>query len=254
MESIMKNKVTIKLNGSVTLSDFSKVIENLSGLIDELTDEVGDNAEINWEITKLESGSAYAEIIGSSFYTEAVEKIVSAYSVIGNAIENNLPIPYSQKIAHKAREITHVINQKISSIVMGTDDGLSTINRSVEHIAQEEIREYSFGTVTGTVETLSKHDSLQFTLYDNLFNKAVHCHLKPEQADQMIDAWDKRVTVAGKVFRDVITGRPYKIVDISYIERNDSSAVGSFKKARGVLRRKNRDELPEVTIRRFRDA
>ena len=38
----MKNTVTLKLNGDVTLSDFSKVMNHLTTLIEELTTEIGE--------------------------------------------------------------------------------------------------------------------------------------------------------------------------------------------------------------------
>ena len=248
-----KNTISLKLNGDVPLAEFSKAMGHLSALIEELTKDVSGKVEIEWEIARLEGGSATAVIAGRSYDETAVEKVVQAYEVIGEAIEKDEPIPYSTSIADEARAITQILNGKITSIEMSTEDFGVSIEKSLE-IEGEYDKEYSYGTVTGTVETLSKHGRLRFVLYDSLFNRAVICYLNQDQHSLMLDAWDKRVTVAGKVFRDHVTGRPIEIRDISYVEPRKEVPPGSFMKVEGVIPWKEGDEYPEEIIRRYRDA
>ena len=250
----MKNTVTLKLNGDVTLSDFSKVMNHLTTLIEELTTEIGEQAEVEWEIAKLESGSATAVVIGKSHNEFAVDKIVQAYEVIGQSITNKKPIPYSETIAYEARAITQVINGKIISVEMGTNDYQTVIEESVADQPQEEGKEYSYGAVTGWVETLSKRGRMRFVLYDTIFDKAVTCYLAKNQEGLMLDAWDKKIAVAGKVYREPSTGRPYQVRDVYYIEQKGVSPPGSFMRAQGIVPWREGDELPEEIIRRYRDA
>jgi hypothetical protein len=249
----MKNTISLKLNGEITLSTFAKAMNHFTDLIDELTNEVGEKAEIEWEINKLESGSATAVIIGRSHNEFAVEKIIQAYEVIGRSITENKPIPYNEKIANATRAITQVINGKVKSVEFGTEDYQTVINKSLVDQMPEE-KEFSFGTVTGRVETLSKHGRMRFVLYDKLFDKAVTCYLAENQEKLLLDAWDKDITVAGKVYRDFTTGRPYQVRDVNYVEKKKKSPPGSFMKAQGIIPWKEGEEKPEEIIRRFRDG
>jgi hypothetical protein len=250
----MKKTVTIKLNGDIMLSDFAKVMNHLTVLIDELSTEVGENADIDWEVSKLESGSATAIITGRSLDESSVEKVVKAYEIIGEAITERRPIPYNEIISQAARSITNVINGKIKSIELSTEDFRTTINQSVIEESLNEEKGYSVGTVTGWVETLSKRGRMRFVLYDVLFDKAVFCYLAKDQENIMLDAWDKKISVAGKVFRDSKTGRPYQILDVNYIEKKKESPSGSFMRAQGIIPWQEGDEFPEEIIRRYRDA
>jgi hypothetical protein len=253
MDLIMKNLLSIKLNGDVTLADFTEVMNHFSTLIEELTSDVGEKAQIDWEIIKLESGSATAVVMGKSQNEFAVDKVVHAYEVIAKSITESKPIPYSETIAREARSITNVINGKIKSIEMNTKDYNITIDCSIQDVTDEKIG-YSIGTVTGWVETLSKHGKMRFILYDILFDRAVTCYLAKNQEGLMLDAWDKKITVAGKVFRESATGRPYQVKDINYIEEKKTSPKGSFIRAQGIIPWQDGDEYPEDTIRRYRDA
>lgn len=249
----MKKTISLQLNGDITLSDFSKVMAHFTDLIDELSSDIGRPAEIEWEIAKLEGGSATAVIVGKSPDLAAVEKVVQAYETIGKAIESNGPIPYSQRISRQARAITEVLNGKITSIEMRTEEFEAVIHQSVYY--EEEFKtDYSFGTVTGKVETLSKHGRMRFVLYDTLFNRAVNCYLSKDQEYLMLDAWDKRIMVSGKIFRDPTSDRPLEIRDINYIEVKDEVQPGTFLQVEGIIPWKEGDEYPEEIIRRYRDA
>lgn len=250
----MKNSLSIKLNGNVTLSDFTEVMSHFSTLIEELSSELGEKAQIEWEIIKLESGSATAVVMGKSQNEFAVDKVIHAYEIIGEAIIKNKTIPYNEIIAREARSITSVINGKIKSIEMFTPDYVAIIDFPVTEDVSEYKVGYSIGTVTGRVETLSKRGRMRFVLYDTLFDHAVPCYLASDQEGLLLDAWDKEITVAGKVFRETNTGRPYQIRDVNYIEEKKVSPKGSFIQAQGVIPWQEGDEYPEDIIRRYRDA
>jgi len=192
-------------------------------------------------------------IIGKSTDEVAVEKVVHAYEVIGKSIEERDPIPYSREISRHARAITEVLNGKITSIEMMTDDFDAQIIEA--HTYEEELKsDFTFGTVTGKVETLSKRGKMRFVLYDTLFNKAVNCYLALNQEHLMLDAWDKRIMVSGKIFRDPITIRPVAVRDINYLEIMKESQPGAILQVKGILPWREGDEFPEVIIRRYRDA
>lgn len=57
---------------------------------------------------------------------------------------------------------------------------------------------------------------IQITLYDDLFDRAVTCHLDPNW--QVTQYWGKRIAVTGLVYRDPQSDRPYKIRDVITID------------------------------------
>ncbi len=247
-----KNTITLKLQGKVPLAEFAKAMEHFSALVNELSDDVAGTPDIEWEITKLEAGSATAVIIGKSPLETAVEKVVRAYEIIGSAIKNNKPIPYSENIAKEARSITGLLNGKIKSVEFITDE-LSTAIDKPFIFEEHPQREYSFGVVSGTVETLSKRGKMRFILYDSLFDRAVNCYLGKGQEQLMLNAWDKRVFVAGQVYRDPTTGRPTDVKEINYVQIVRENQA-SFMNLAGIIPWRSGDEYPEQAVRRLRDA
>jgi hypothetical protein len=248
----MKNTLTLKLQGNVPLAEFAKAMGHFSALVEALTDDVGGTTDVEWEISKLEAGSATAVIIGRSPYDDVIEKVVQAYEIIGSAIKGDKPIPYSETIAREARSITGLLNGKITAVEFVTDEMISTIDKPF--LFDETIkREYSFGSISGTVETLSKRGKMRFILYDSLFDRAVNCYLQNGQEQLMLDAWDKRVHVAGQIYREPSTGRPTDVREISYIQVLPENHL-DFMSLAGIIPWNNGDEYPEETIRRLRDA
>ncbi len=247
-----KDTLGLTLQGDIPLAEFAQAMRHFASLVEALTNEVGEHAEIEWEIAKLESGSATALIIGRSVNQTAIEKVVKAFEIIGGSIQNDEPIPYPEPIAREARAITGLLNGKITSVEFKTEEFGVSIDRPIE-LQEITSGEFSFGTVTGTVETLSKHGKMRFVLYDTLFNRAVDCYLQKGQEDLMLDAWDKRVRVAGQIYRDPISGRPVDVRDIKYIEPIKESSIDLMSLV-GIIPWKEGDEYPEEAIRRLRDA
>jgi hypothetical protein len=118
---------------------------------------------------------------------------------------------------------------------------------------QGKLPVYSFGTIKGTVQTLSRRRGVRFTVYDAIFDRAISCYLKEGQEDEIKDYWGKTVLVSGLVGRDGETGKPFAIRDISQIRLVESSAPGSYKLARGILQLKE-GETPESVIRAVRNG
>lgn len=247
-----KDTITFILHGDIPLDLFSEAIERWSKLVDILSKEVGERTDIEWEIAKLKSSDPTVIVRGKSPDMPAVEKVVAAQWVVWHALEKKEPIPYSDAVASRARAITGILNGKISHIEIKTDDSSAIVEESFVDESNEN-RDFSFGTVTGYVETITKHNKLRFTIYDLIFNRAVTCQFTDEQKKMVVSVWEKRVRIAGKIFRDGQTGRPIEIQEVSGIELLEDSAQGSFEAASGIIPWRKGDELPEEVIRRIRN-
>ena len=250
----MKNTtLTLALGGDIPFDDFAQTIERFHRLVELLTQDLGRTAEISWTVDDLSAGSAVVSIRGEAQQEEAVERIARAYAVIGESLEHNQPIPYSPQIAQAARSLTKVLNGHITSIQFEAGGTVATVTSSVPVVQAAGVIG-SYGSIEGRIETLTSRRGLGFTLYDLLHDRAIRCHLEPEQADDVRDAWDRRAIVSGWIRRDPASGRPVMINPVQSIELVPDIEPGAYRQARAIAPRHDGDVAPHVAIRRLRDA
>lgn len=246
--------ITLGLDGDVSLADFSRSMENLAGLVADLTEEIGKDADVDWAMDKLSPGSANVTVLGTCSQEGVVESIAHAYLTIGKALESGQAIPYSPQVCRRARAITGVLDGRITSVRFATrvDSAVVATPCAGETGTQRPV--HSYGVVKGTVETLSRRQGPKFILYDALFDGPVQCHLAEGQEELARDAWGKRVVVSGEIRRNRVTGRLHSIRNIDDIRIVEPVEPGSYKRARGVLPLAEGAPPSEVVIRRLRDA
>jgi hypothetical protein len=249
-----KDTLALILNGDVSLAEYATAIEHLSAMIKNLAEEVAKGVKIEWEIAQLKSSSPTTIVRGYSANLADVEKVVQAFGVVGQYMKDGQTIPYSESVAKEARAITGILNGKVKSVEFKTDAHDSMIDRVISEVELPS-KNVTFGTVTGYVETISKHERLRIVVYDTLFNRAVDCYITDRKMKhQMLDSWEKRVTVGGEIHRDFQTGKPICVYNVRYIKVHKDMPPGGFMAARGVIPWKEGDELPEQKIRQLRDA
>ncbi len=247
-----KDTLALVLNGDIPLAAFAEAMEHFNALVELLSDEVAGADEIEWEIARLEGGSATTVARGICPKIEPVERVIEAYNSVGRALKNRSPIPYSEDVEARAKSLLSFLNGKVTSVGFVTDGYEAFINEAI--IEEEAEGLYSLGTVTGVIETVSSRRGLKFTLYDSLFDKAVYCYFNEEQREKIREVWGKRVSVAGRIVRDPYSGRPIRVFNVRRIEVLEDVPPDSYERARGVLPWKEGDEPSEVIIRRSRDA
>jgi hypothetical protein len=253
----MKNTtLTLALGGDIPFDEFAKTMERFHRLVALLTQEIGGNAQISWTVDDLLIGSAVVSIRGEADQEEAVERIARAYVVIGESLEHNEPIPYSPPIVQAAKSPIKVLNGHITSIQFEAGGSVATVTSTVS-IEQAAGLIGAYGSIEGRVETLTSGRGLGFTLYDliyDIYDRAVRCHLEPEQADDVRDAWDRRAIVSGWVRRDQTSGRPVMINPVHSVELVPDVEPGSYRRARAISPANESDEPSHIAIRRLRDA
>src|SRR5262245_22957851 len=111
----MSDTITLILDGRVTLPDFALAVAHLNGLVAALSSEVAANANIEWEVSGLQTSSAVATIKGLG-ESQSVGIVVDAYEQVGDSLERNEPIPYGPKVAKEARAIAGLINGNIETV------------------------------------------------------------------------------------------------------------------------------------------
>jgi hypothetical protein len=249
------NTLTLALEGDVTLKDFVYAMQHFHNLVNQLSGEVVEDANIQWEIETLQAGSATATIIGISQNHTDVVKVVDAYNTVGRHLERNEPIPFSSAVAREAEKITSLIDKQISSIRFQTADSDSIIYGKFDATRQGlPTKTISFGVVRGRVQTITERHSLKFALYDSIFDKSISCYVPEDKKYLMTEVWGQLVEVAGEITRSVEHGRATSLRRITDIEIIPEIKPGNYKLARGILPWAPEDDTPENNIRRIRDA
>lgn len=254
---IMNDTLTLSLFGNIPLRLFTDAIRQFDLLVKELTEEAaGADAAIQWDVSHLRSGSATIQVRGLSDDFDAVERAVRGYDAIGEALKRQEPVPFSNAVQRPAYALTRLLNGQITSLALSTDvERVYTIDRRVSKEQVERSTRWlsAWGVLYGEVGAIAKRPRMQFTLYDSLFDKAVACHLTTESEQLAREIWGKRVAVTGNIVRSVDDGRPIRVNKIVNVEVEDRPP-GDFRIARGVIPWQYGDELPEVTIRRWRSV
>lgn len=250
---MVKDTLTFALDGEITLHDFASGIGNFNLFLDQLSNEVGKNANISWVLEELYTGSAVATFKGVCDDLLVVEKVVNAYEQVGEVLSTGKEIPFSDPIKRYIIALTNIINGNVKSIRFETPSADYVISGSVKsgHIPSIQ---YSHGTVRGIIETLTRRKKLSFTIWDSLFDRPVHCYFKEGEEENMRSAWGKRAVVAGKIGRQSDTGKPLVIREVKYVRVIEDVEPGSYNRARGLLPWGKGDESPEDMIRMIRDG
>jgi len=250
---VAKETLTFALEGDITLASFASALNEFNSLLGNLSKEVGNNSPVEWVVEELYAGSAIATFHGIYDDVKIVETIIEAYEEVGDALSSGREIPFSEAVRKNCRNITGVLNGKVTSIRFETPERDFIISGKSQVGEKTAPMKYSLGTVKGTVQTLSMRKKLSFTVWDSLFDKPVSCYLKEDQEELMREAWGKRAVVAGRIGRQAESGRPVVIREVKTIEILDKPERGSYKRARGILPWKSGDEKPEVILRRLRN-
>jgi hypothetical protein len=217
--------MTLALNGEIPLDLFTQAMGHFRGLVYALAEEISPAAHIEWFIEDLVSSSAQATVRGESSQIEAVEPIPSAFLAVGRALADGRPVPYSPRVAKEALAIADVLNGKVTSIRFETEEDDATVSNPTA-LERRASLVGSYGAVEGRVQTLTSRNSLKFTLYDAVHDRAVSCSLQDGRQDVMRDAWDRRAIVEGWVSRDSETGRPVTIRRIRQVTLNRRRRAG----------------------------
>jgi len=245
--------VTLELQGEVSLQDLARGIEYFNALLAGLAAEVAADARVEWLVDELQAGSATATVLGQSEHPQAVARIVAAYGQVGQAMQRHERIPFSERVSKPGTQLVRMLDRRIRAVRLQTPEAEYVVSAGTTLDERWAGLRYSFGAVTGTIETLSSHGRLRFVLYDVHFDRAVTCYLTPGQEEMMRNLWGKKATVSGEIGREPVRGRAVQVRKITSVVDASRVPAGSYQTAAGVLKGMF-DPKPEDVIRRIRDA
>jgi hypothetical protein len=246
--------LTLKLQGDVSLADFAKAIARFNALVNGLTETVAPDANIDWSVADLQTGSATATTLGIAKTDEPLLLVRRAYLSVGQALESDTPVAYGRSVREAAVGIRAILNGRVTEAIFETADSEAVVRAAAAQPTVIRPAIQNKGAVTGRIQTLLSRGGLRFTLYDLLHDKAVSCYLEEGKEDLLRDAWGRLAIVEGLVRRDPITGRPMAIRHVSTIHVPPDQAPDAYQAARGAVPLPPGSQMPEDVIRRLRDA
>lgn len=246
--------VTIRLTGDdVPLREFAIAVGKWDALVRALSQEIAHDVRIDWVVADLETSSAIATVRGTSPRESAVEQVVTAYNVVGQALATGGRIPYGPEVSDAARGLTGILDGRVKAIEFETAIAEATILAVAQADAKQTNFESAYGAVTGRVQTLTNRGSLRFTVYDLLYDRAVSCYLAEGREKIMRDAWGRLAIVEGLVRRDPATGRPLSIRQVQDVTVRQEGRIMDYLQARGAAPSVT-GMSPEQAIRHLRDG
>jgi hypothetical protein len=257
--------LTIALEGTIRLHEFSTAVTRFRLFISALTAEVGARGKVTWLIDDLQAGSATATVRGSSRRPQLADQVVEAFGVAGEALEQHRPLPFSDRVRRRAYGIQQLVKGSILAVRLETpfSDALLTNGQhdEIDTLSPLPLEEYrprglthAYGQILGRIQTLTNRGGLRFTLYDPIFDKPIACYLHEGQEDTMRGVWGRKVTVKGLISREPYQKRAVVIRNITDISVLDENIPGSYRQARGVVPVEEDEKKPEDVIRSLRDA
>ncbi len=253
--AIGNDTVTLVLNGDeVSLEEFAKAVGGLAAFLTALHEHVAKDSKVEWYIQALEAGSAIATArCVEDGDTGAVERIIGAYEGAGRTYRKQQKTGVSRRADREFKKIVGLINGRIRSVRFETQRTDVEIFEPTKPGRQLLEAPLAIGTVQGRVEALSKRKGLRFTLYEAHTDRAISCYLSPGSEERMRESWGRLAMIEGRIRRDPTTGLVTTVRDVTDIQLLPEGAARDVMQACGAYK-SNSAELPEVSIRRLRDA
>ena len=201
----------------VPLHDFGSIVRAFASLLDDISQEAfGDAKAAGWEIS-VDRGSVQLAADLSSPDMESLALVHAAVLEPQDRVRRRLAafprdIPATRLLVGEERH----------------DALLALHDEQARHPSQ--IAEY--GTVEGTLDTLSVRGAPHFTISEPIWNAAVRCFVREGLVEAMREMWRQRVSARGMVRYD-LGGLPTSIrADEIVLFPYDETPIGEF---RGLL-------------------
>ena len=219
----------------IDLPEFWRATGNFLGLLQEVDSSVAErkSGNLRWRLTTLLNDPA--PIIGvtptllgrrtGSDTSEKVEReIITNISSLTERGERNkflsdAALTRVEKLARTAPKMgeSAIYTSDNESFALTTTVTVKTLSQVQDLTNPKSV---SFGTIVGSLDTISVHNGLEFRVWDEETKRPVRCYLHPKQKSQAMDLLGARVLVTGMVKADRY-GRPLSM----QVETFDSVSV-----------------------------
>lgn len=215
----------------------ARLFDHYNRLIAAVGREIAPKFPVQWGLTSLSLGSVDAEArpVEKTLATkhiglriaDAVDEAI-AHAVAGDLYSMPFPTPVREALAAMLNTLT----DDAPAFEAGTPRKRARLSRIQLKVSEK--RDITWGTVSGIADGIDKHERLQFTLYDDVFDNPVHCTLSTDVSQLgLTELFGRRVEVTGLITSNPDTGLIRSITqidDLRVIEDPDAN----YEAARGI--------------------
>jgi hypothetical protein len=233
----------------LTPAELEQAIKTWRGFLEAAAKDSAGNSLATWEVTYLDVSSLHARYAPVAERPELRVSVLNEVRGAATSIEHGNGVLTSGPFVKAARDLLALA--KIAPVEMEVLGQEITIGPQAEVEMSEPLK--SIGSIEGRVLVISKRRGLSCTLFDDVMNHAIFCRVPLEMEEEVREAFDRRVIIAGTITRHPVTGVASSITDVTQIERLTYSR-GDYRNARAIFKdAPGRPPLDEL-IRKISDA
>jgi hypothetical protein len=235
----------------VDLTDFSIATQSFVGLLQEVDSSIArrKGGNLVWRLSTLRESPA--PIIGATPHVRSVYKrplddisasvereIIGNVNSITEVGERNKFL--SDAALSRVEKIAKITPKIGASAIFVGDNGQVPLRTTVTVRTLDQLkdltqpRSISFGTLVGSLDTISVHSGLEFRVYDDETNRPVRCFLDAKQRTRAMDLLGTRVVVTGMMRADR-HGRPLSMEVETFNAVSDPGQLPTIEEMRGSL-------------------
>jgi hypothetical protein len=238
------NSITLDFDGPIVTPDtFRRLVSAFVELLTAVTDKAaGSGKRTVWDMN-VSTGSRLfiARAVADPLTVATTLRVLTA---IPNGLKklekgaSDAPAHFDQRALRAARDLASIPKQRKLTYVRFIAEGpaVAVSQRSADTAIKLLGQHQALGSVEGKLQTLSERGSLQFVVFDDLYENGVNCFIDEDLMEQVKEAFRKRVAVTGMIQYDQ-ESRPVSIrVDTIKVFK-DISELPPIKNLRGIFKK-----------------
>jgi hypothetical protein len=238
------NSVTLDFDGAVVTPDtFRRLVSAFVDLLNAVTEKAaGTGKRAVWNMAVAKGSRLLIATAVADRKTEVVaEKVIHAIPDGLRRLEKGTPVSptyFDQRALRAARELASIPKERKLTYVKFWAAGppVPVSQRSADTAVKLLGQHQALGSVEGKLQTISERGTLQFVVFDSLYDKGINCFMDEEIMEQAMQAFRKRVAVTGMVQYDQ-ESRPVSIrVDTIQVFK-DVAELPPIKDLRGIFKK-----------------
>lgn len=181
--------LTLELGSDkVSYREFQRVVRSFTNLLQDISEEAcGDRKAVHWEISVFRGSLQIAADLPAETDPKTADRVLDTVSRPPRRVRRSLdrfprPVPVTRLLTGEDRRDILLEEQR--------EEG-----RHPSQLAE-------YGTVEGTLDTLSARGRLHFTISEPIWNMAVQCTVPEQLVEAMRGMWRQRVSARGMVHYD----------------------------------------------------
>lgn len=199
------NSLVLTLDGPLTSDKFRKAINSFFRMIENVSDSATATANsIEW-LVKVREGSAVveAQATPNNVPLEKIPVAINAVRVGLHSLESGAkerPAHFNDSAMNAVKELSSLVEKDVFVKIGGSGQIERLSAQSIASVDSVLEASYAdFGTIEGKLQSISGRKGYQFTIYEDLTDHGVKCFFGPDLLEQVFTAFERRISVWGKI-------------------------------------------------------